>query len=103
MKKREIGNMALHFGLAIVLTVLVMWHRAFIILVTFIYVSLREQAQHRMILEDLGYFDSYSSPLYVVHKRTFFDFGWLGKKQAWEIGQWVIGSAVVVVLWTFIA
>jgi hypothetical protein len=81
----------------------VMWHRAFIILVTFIYTSLREQAQHRYVIGTFVTSPYDDKKYYTMEKRTFFDFRWLGTRQVWEIGQWVIGSAVVAVLWIFIA
>jgi disulfide bond formation protein DsbB len=99
MRSREIGNIAYHFFGAIALVGAVYISHWFLVLNTFIWASLREQAQHRYILEDLGHFDGYESRLYAVHKRTFFNFGWLGKKQAWEITQWTLGAIVACLIW----
>jgi hypothetical protein len=105
MKKREAVNLALHIGVGAALAAAVMWHPAFIVLATFIYAWLREQAQHRYILTEAT--ERPRSPgdlqLYVVDKRTFFDFGWMTGHRIWEVFQWTIGSAVAVALWTFIA
>jgi hypothetical protein len=101
MKKREIGNTILHIVLASSLTALVMWHVLFINLAVFVYAALREQAQHRWILEHRVAKPMFNWDLYSIEKRTFFDFGWLGKQQAWEIAQALIGSAVVSIPWYF--
>jgi hypothetical protein len=96
MKKREWGNLGLHLGIGGALTALVMWHILFINFAVFVYASLREQAQHR--------YRSRENPQpgeTVMVKRTFFDFGWLGWKQAFEIGQWTVGSAVVSIPWYY--
>jgi hypothetical protein len=103
MRKREIGNMALHFAIAIALTALVMWHREFIIFVTFIYLWLREQAQHRWIVTFVQH-DTSAPPgtgLYHLDKSTFF--GWMTWHRIWEVFQWTIGSAIAVAVWIFIA
>lgn len=99
MKKREIGNLALHVVVGGAITALVMYQPLFIILATFIYASLREQAQHRYILTQAP--DSRCAKYFTAEKRTFFDFGWLGKKQVFEIAQWTVGSAVVSIPWYF--
>jgi hypothetical protein len=90
LKKREAINLGLHIGIGGALAALVMWHPLMIIFDTFIYATLREQAQHRWDMDE-------SPP----RKRGFFDFGWLGWRQVFEIGQWVIGSAVVSIPWYF--
>jgi hypothetical protein len=99
MKKREWGNLGLHIGIGGVLTALVMWHILFINFAVFIYASLREQAQHRYEIETFT--DRGGTKRTRVDKRTFFDFGWLGWHQVWEIAQWVIGSAVVSIPWYY--
>ncbi len=102
MKSREIGNLALHVGAGGAITALVMYHPLFIIFATFIYVSLREQAQHRLILiADRETLTTDGKKLFAVEKRTFFDFGWLGKRQMFEIAQWTIGAALVSIPWYF--
>lgn len=100
MKSREIGNLALHVGVGGAITAMVMYQPLFIILATFIYASLREQAQHRLILTRATEKGADLS-LFTVDKRGFFDFGWLGKKQAFEIVHWVIGAALVSIPWYF--
>jgi hypothetical protein len=71
----------------------------------FVYASLREQAQHRWIHTPCDYHHTDKAKhhylVYHIEKRTFFDFGWLGKKQALEIAQWVGGSAVVSIPWYY--
>ena len=65
----------------------------FLVLTAFVWATLREQAQHRMILtraEDL------MPVVYRVRKRTFFDFGWLGWKQVREILETTGGAALLV-------
>jgi hypothetical protein len=99
MKKRERWNLLLHIAIGGVLAALAMWHPFWIIFDTFIYAFLREQAQHRFIHGDKLLLDGV--PVHTVQKRTFFDFGWLGWKQVFEIGQWTFGSAVVVLPWHF--
>ena len=74
MKKRETISLALHVTVAAALAALVCWNHWFMVLATFIYAALREQAQHRYILTD------WLTPLegmhpYTVKKRTSFDFG----------------------------
>jgi len=96
MKKREIGNAALHVGIGAALAALVCWNHWFMVLATFIYAFLREQAQHRWII---GPANLPGYKYYVAEKRTFFDFGWLGRKQVSEIAQWVIGSALACGVW----
>jgi hypothetical protein len=95
MTKREIGNLALHIGVGAALAALVCWHPAFIILVTFIYAWLREQAQHRWVLTaDHDKAAADGRTLFRVEKQTFF--GWMTGHRIWEVFQWVIGSAVAV-------
>jgi hypothetical protein len=104
MKKREIGNLFLHIGVGAALTAAVLWKPPLIIVVVFVFAWLREQAQHRYELTEAT--ERPRSPgdlqLYVVDKRTAFDFGWLGKRQLWEITQWTIGAAIAVAVWTLI-
>jgi hypothetical protein len=99
MKKREAVNLALHIGVGAALAALVCWHPAFIILVTFIYAWLREQAQHRWILEAYDK-DPKSQILYAATKQTFF--GWMTGHRIWEVFQWVIGAAVAVGIIEFV-
>jgi hypothetical protein len=97
VKKREIGNLALHIGVGAALAVGVMWHPAFIILATFIYAWLREQAQHRWIHRDYEQVDDVEFGTfwtYRIESQTFF--GWMTGHRIWEVFQWVIGAAVAV-------
>jgi hypothetical protein len=102
MKKREWISLGLHIVIGAALTATVMWHILMINFAVFVYASLREQAQHRWILEgEPGAISTSGRKLYHANKRTFFDFGWLGKKQVAEIAQWVLGSAVVSIPWYY--
>jgi len=96
MKPREVGNLFLHLGLGLGLTAAVLWFPPAIIPVTFIYAWLREQAQHRYIFTAPP-----DSITVMVHKRTFFDFGWVTWHRIWEVLQWTIGSAVAYGVWYF--
>jgi hypothetical protein len=96
MKKREIGNLALHIVVGAALAALVCWHPAFIILATFIYAWLREQAQHRWIIRLSPHYPK----LYEVEKQTFF--GWMTFRRILEVLQWVIGAAVAVGIMEFV-
>jgi hypothetical protein len=91
VKKREIGNLALHIGVGAALAALVCWHPAFIILATFIYAWLREQAQHRWVHIEA---DGVRETLYLIEKQTFF--GWMTWHRIWEVFQWTIGATVAV-------
>jgi hypothetical protein len=83
-----------HITVAAALVALVYISHWFLVFDTLIWAALREQAQHRYILETLP-----AGHGYTVEKRTFFDFGWLGKKQVWEVIQWTLGAAVVCLAW----
>lgn len=105
MKKREIGNLFLHIGVGGALTALALWKPWLILLMVFVFAFLREQAQHRYILKQANNLavsvgGLREKPKYYVEKRTFFDFGWLGVHQMFEILEWVIGAQVALVLWT---
>jgi len=88
MKKREVGSLVAHITVGGALAALVCWNHWFIVLDTFIYAFLREQAQHRYILSSLP-----AGHGYTVEKRTFFDFGWVTLHRIWEVMQWVLGAA----------
>jgi hypothetical protein len=90
MKKREAWNLVYHTVAGAALAALVAWSIWFMVLATFIYAFLREQAQHRYILTP----EPGLKPLVRAEKRTFFDFGWLGWRQAFEIAQWTVGAAL---------
>lgn len=105
MKKREIGNLFLHMGVGGALAGAVLYHHWFLLLATFVYAALREQAQHRYrITSSQVWVVGEQSPVTIhnIEKRTFFDFGWLGGKQVWEIFQWVIGCLVALGVYEFI-
>jgi hypothetical protein len=88
------GNSALHFFvLGMVLAVLPLVHHWFLALDAFIWAALREQAQHRYILDYP--IVSGDKILYEAKKRTFFDFGWLGKKQWQEIMETTLGAVLL--------
>lgn len=91
MKKREIKNFAYHVLLCLALAALVLVHRNFLLLATFVYMALREQAQHRYILTELSHL---SYPAYSIQKRTFWDFGWVTWKRFGEVMQGVLGCAI---------
>lgn len=102
MKTREIGNAFLHLAVGLLLALAASWNHWMLVPVTFIYAFLREQAQHRYILTLHEPPPEYTLGLWNVQKRTFFDFGWLGKKQAFEIAQWTLGAAIGCGLWELI-
>jgi hypothetical protein len=86
-------NTFLHITVGAALTALVCWNHWFMVSVTFIYAFLREQAQHRYILDKV---DLPNTPiLYRVQRRTFFDFGWMTWHRLWEVFQWTLGAAAV--------
>jgi hypothetical protein len=91
VKKREAVNLTLHITVGAALAALVCWHPAFIILATFIYAWLREQAQHRYILTRSK---GWAQGVHAVENQTFF--GWMTWHRIWEVFQWVIGAAVAV-------
>ena len=91
MKKREIGNLALHVTVGGAFAAAVAWAYWCIIPVTFIWAFLREQAQHRYILTDTL---SGTPRRYLVKKRTFWDFGWLNRHRFGEVCAWTVGSAL---------
>jgi hypothetical protein len=101
MKKREVGNLFLHLGVGAALAALVVWNHWFVVLATFVYAFLREQAQHRWVIDlaSPGVPDQGDPRTYYVEKRTFFDFSWLGWRQAFEIGQWVLGAVLGCLTW----
>jgi hypothetical protein len=101
MKKRDIGNLFLHLGFGLAFALAVGWNYWTLIGVVLVFAFLREQAQHRYILDAYDK-DPLGQILYGVNKRTFFDFGWLGWKQVSEIAQWTGGSAIGVALWEFL-
>jgi hypothetical protein len=98
MKKRELGNLCLHIGVGGLLAALVLWSPWFLLSATFVYAWLREQAQHRLIITEMGHLH-YAA--YSVEKRTFFDFDWITGHRVWEIFQWVIGALVALVAHEF--
>jgi hypothetical protein len=107
MKKREAGNMVLHVVIGGALAALACWNIWGIVFDTLVYAFLREQAQHRYIL-DLVNFDHTDDGkkdylVYRVTKRTFFDFGWLGWQQVFEIAQWTAGAAAAVGSYVLVA
>lgn len=93
MKKREAWNFVLHFFLALVLVALVLFHPWFLLLDVIVWMTLREQAQHRWIIELLrpGCIDEEA---YSAKKRTFFDWTWFKWHHAGEIGQAALGALV---------
>ena len=88
MKKREIGNLFLHLGVAGALAGLVCWNYWFVVLATFVYAWLREQAQHRWIIT--GPMPHLSYPAYQLENSTFF--GWMTWKRMGEVFAWTGGS-----------
>ncbi len=107
MKAREIGNMALHMGVGGLLAAAVAWNYWTMIPVTFLYAFLREQAQHRFIIE--RYFADFTQNeiertdvgnVFTVEKETFF--GWITGHRIWEVFQWVIGAEVACGIYAFV-
>jgi len=98
VKSREIGNLFLHLGVGLGLTLAACWSDWMLIPGTFVYAWLREQAQHRYIIgkpyERLG--DSW---MQTVQKRTFWDFGWMTWHSMFEVLQWTLGAAVACGVW----
>jgi hypothetical protein len=94
----EPGNFALHFFVPVAMILAVWAYHWYFVLDVAIFAFLREQAQHRYILTRIpderggGHF---------VEKRTFFDLGWLGWQQVFEIGQWTLGAIAACTLWHF--
>jgi hypothetical protein len=96
------GNSALHFFvLGGVLAALPLIHPRFLVLDALIWAALREQAQHRYILTKAP--DDRCKKYWTAEKRTFFDFGWLGKKQWQEIAETTLGAALLVETFLFFA
>ena len=83
MKKREVGNLVAHIVVGGALAALVCWNVWFMVLATFIYAALREQAQHRYIITP----EPGLKPLVRAEKRTFWDFGWMTWHRIWEVLQ----------------
>jgi hypothetical protein len=94
----EPGNFALHFCVAMVMVYLVWFSHWLLVLDVAIFAALREQAQHRYVTAGLVLEDG-TKTSYIVRKRTFFDFSWLGWQQVFEIGQWTVGAAVACGVW----
>jgi len=95
MKVREVGNAALHVGVGAALTALVCWNLWFMVLATFLFATLREQAQHRYIINLHQQFSMTPDfPVHKVTKRTFWDWSWLKWHHVFEIAQWVVGSVL---------
>jgi hypothetical protein len=99
VKKREAVNLTLHITVGAALAAGVCWNHWFMVLATFVYAFLREQAQHRIEIGEFIYDAAPENRYHRIKKRTFFDFGWLGWKQVWEIGQWTLGAAVACLVW----
>lgn len=100
MSTRETVNFILHVIVGAALAALVCWNSWFIVLATFIYAFLREQAQHRWIIAESSFTPSLLSfKLYSVTKRTFFDFSWVTVRRMFEVLQWVVGAAAARSLW----
>jgi hypothetical protein len=88
----------LHITVGAALAALVCWNHWFMVLATFVYASLREQAQHRYILENWSTEEEESDwghKVYKIEKRTFFDFRWMTGHRLWEVFQWTLGAAAV--------
>ena len=94
MKGRDVRNAALHLTIGGALAALAAWNIWMIVPVTFIWASLREQAQHRYEIKAFTFDTPEEGRYYRVTKRTFFDFGWLGWQQVGEIIQWTVGAAI---------
>jgi len=77
---KELGNTILHLLGGAALVAAVLWSEWMLIPTTFVWAWLREQAQHR----DDGWF------------------GWQTPHRIWEVAQWTLGSAVMVLLWKWI-
>jgi hypothetical protein len=100
MKKREITNLILHVCVGYSLALLVCWNSWFIVLATFIYAFLREQAQHRYEITKHQQFSMEPDfPVYKVEKQTFF--GWITTHRMFEVLQWTAGAALARLLWCF--
>jgi hypothetical protein len=100
MKKREIKNMAYHFFVPVVLIGLIYLNHWFLVLETFLYVWLREQAQHRWIHEE---FATGLGPhvightVYTIEKQTFF--GWMDWHRMGEVLVATAGAIVACLVW----
>ena len=104
-------DLILHVFVGAALAAAVLWHRPepfgyplYIVLVTFVYAWLREQAQHRLRLEKHHYLSQEAGhPVYMVEKRGFFEFDWVTGHRIWEVFQWVIGSVLAASVYFFFA
>ena len=97
MKKREIGNMALHFAVGGLLAAAVAWNHWMMVSATFVYAFLREQAQHRWIIGESRtvHPPTENSTQFVFHqieKQSFF--GWITGHRLWEVFQWTLGAVI---------
>jgi len=94
MKLRECANAAFHTAGGCALASTVVWSSWFAVLVVFVFAALREQAQHRLRLEEHHYLSREAGhPVYIVEKRGFFDWSWFRWKHAFEIAEWTLGAA----------
>ena len=92
MTKRDWIYFALHMVVAAALAVLILFNHWFIVLATFIYAWLREQAQHRWILVENIRLTDDGGRLYRREKSTFF--GWMSWWRMFEVAQWTVGAFV---------
>lgn len=99
MKKRDALNIPLHLALGLAVAFAVCWSYWMAIPTTLVWAFLREQAQHRWIIEE---HPAIGAPSTALGKRTFFDFSWLGWQQVFEIAQITTGSAVACGVWYFL-
>lgn len=92
MSLRETINMSLHILVGFALAFAVAWNHWMMLLATFVYAWLREQAQHRWILrrDPIQLLDE--PELFMVEKESFF--GWVTLHRVWEVLQWTIGAAI---------
>jgi hypothetical protein len=103
MKKRETIYLFLHIFVGAGLAALVCFNFWFVVLTTFIYTWLREQAQHRWIHTQATPAEHETVEPYMVHKlytrqkQTFF--GWMTWHRMWEVFQWTLGAAVACGIW----
>ena len=83
-------DLILHITVGALFALAVCWSYWLLIPVTFVWAWLREQAQHRYILNDENR---------VIGKASFF--GWMTLHSLWEAAQWTLGAAAVCVAWFF--
>lgn len=88
MSKKNWAQAGEHFGLGLAFTIAILLWFPLVILVTFIWAWLREQAQHRYIVNDENR---------IIGEHTFF--GWTTWHSMKEVFQWTAGSAVGVAIW----